>query len=370
MNNPIRVGIIGASGKSWAVTTHLPALRALPDFEVSAVATTKEESARATAAAFGVPRWFGDPAELVSCPDVDLVAICVKVPQHDALIRAAIAAGKHVYCEWPLALDEREAHELADLAARSGRTHVVGLQGVCSPSVRYVRDLVAGGHIGDVLSASFQVSLSGFGDPTIARSRLHITDAAGGATLMTVGAGHALSVLATILGPFRELSAIVATRQPTAVVVETGEKVQVTAPDQVLITGSLRDGTSTALTVLGGVAPAASGFSMRIVGSDATLLIEPAVAGLPCQIAEWSIHLAKGDSTQPLPLPGDQRPPAAGLPTGPAGSVAHAYAEFAAALRDGREAAPGFGLASAVHRVLAAASRASTTGRQEDLDGT
>jgi predicted dehydrogenase len=97
---PIRIGVIGATpSRGWGTAAHLPALQALEEFEVTAVSTTKLSTARATAEVFGVRHAFADD-ELVSCPEVDAVAITVKVPEHDRLIRAALAAGKHVFSEW------------------------------------------------------------------------------------------------------------------------------------------------------------------------------------------------------------------------------------------------------------------------------
>ncbi|HEX2819016.1 MAG TPA: Gfo/Idh/MocA family oxidoreductase [Streptosporangiaceae bacterium] len=87
---PIRIGVIGATpARGWGTAAHLPALQALGEFEVTAVATTRLTTARATAEVFGVPLAFADDAELVSSPAVDAVAIAVKVPEHDRLIRAA-----------------------------------------------------------------------------------------------------------------------------------------------------------------------------------------------------------------------------------------------------------------------------------------
>ena len=106
MTAPLRVGVVGATlARGWATAAHLPALTALPEFTVTAVPTTKAETARATAEAFGVPLAFEDDARLIASPEVDVVAVTVKVTGHDALVRAALAAGKHVFCEWPLGTD-------------------------------------------------------------------------------------------------------------------------------------------------------------------------------------------------------------------------------------------------------------------------
>src|SRR5258708_38903226 len=77
----IRVGIIGASTRNgWARDAHIPALSALPEFEITAVSTSRQETADETAKYFGIPHAFADPCKMVQHPDVDLVSICVRVP--------------------------------------------------------------------------------------------------------------------------------------------------------------------------------------------------------------------------------------------------------------------------------------------------
>jgi predicted dehydrogenase len=93
VRSAIRVGVVGANPtRGWGTTAHLPALRALEEFEVTAVATTRLDTATATADIFAVSLAFADAYELVAHPEVDLVAITVKAPDHDRLIRAALAA--------------------------------------------------------------------------------------------------------------------------------------------------------------------------------------------------------------------------------------------------------------------------------------
>ena len=100
----IRVGIIGASMRNgWGRDAHIPALNALPEFEITAVSTSRQETADETAKHFGIPHAFADPCKMVQHPDVDLVSICVRVPFHNQLGMAALNAGRHLYYEWPLA---------------------------------------------------------------------------------------------------------------------------------------------------------------------------------------------------------------------------------------------------------------------------
>src|SRR3954468_5507225 len=115
----IRVGIVGASAsRGFASIAHIPALHALPQFEIAAVCTTRPETAQAAARHYGAPLAFSDPDEMARHPDVDLVTVSVKVPDHYRPVMAAIEAGKHVYCEWPLGRDTDEANRMLDAAER------------------------------------------------------------------------------------------------------------------------------------------------------------------------------------------------------------------------------------------------------------
>src|SRR5436853_3871960 len=149
------VGIIGVNPAwGWAATAHIPALRALPNYEIRALSGRSAESARAAGQAFGVSAVFSDHQQLVMQPDIDLVAVTVKVPHHRELVSAALAAGKAVYCEWPLGRDLDDARAMAALAAEQRVHSVVGLQGRQAPAIEFVSDLLRDGYVGEVLSTT------------------------------------------------------------------------------------------------------------------------------------------------------------------------------------------------------------------------
>src|SRR5207245_4005821 len=110
----IRVGIIGANpDRGWAAQAHIPALKSLSnDFEITALSTSRRDSADAAARLFGVAAAFYNHQDLVNSSNVDVVAITVKVPYHLELATAALDAGKAVYCEWPLGNGLSEAEML------------------------------------------------------------------------------------------------------------------------------------------------------------------------------------------------------------------------------------------------------------------
>src|SRR5437660_11502486 len=91
----IRVGIIGANpDRGWAAQAHIPALKSLSDdFEITALSTTRRESADAAGKLFGVAASFDNHRELVNSADVDVVAVTVKVPYRLDLATPALEAG-------------------------------------------------------------------------------------------------------------------------------------------------------------------------------------------------------------------------------------------------------------------------------------
>ena len=124
------------------------------DFEVVGVANTTLASAEKAAAACQVPRAFSSAAKLAASPDVDVVTVTVRVPRPLEVVRTALSAGKHVYCEWPLGNGLAEAEEIAALAQRHGALDIVGCQARVAPEIMHLRRLIEAGFLGEVLSSS------------------------------------------------------------------------------------------------------------------------------------------------------------------------------------------------------------------------
>jgi predicted dehydrogenase len=368
MPERIRVGIVGASPRSWAAAAHLPALAHLDELTVTAVATTRHDSARAAAAAFGIRHAFASAEELASHPEVDLVVASVKVPAHAAVIRAALAAGKHVYAEWPLGVDLAEASALAGAAAAAGVVHAVNLQAYHSPGARFVADLLAGGHVGQVESVSMSAAGDPLGGSRIPRSLAWSTEPAAGNNLLTVMAGHALAALERVAGPLADVSAVLANLHGQVVVAETGELIANHVPGQVALHGRLVNGALLSLSIHGGSAAAPSGFAITITGADGTLTITPADPRHYPGWAEWRVRFRGTDGTATdLPVPDRYRLIPAGVPAGPPAHIAALYREIAQAITEGRPAHPSFDTAVHHHRTLAAIERAALTGVRQSL---
>jgi len=366
MADPIRVGIIGANPeRGWALQSHLPGLVVLPEFEVTAVATTRAESAQATAALFGVRLAFSDANELIASDDVDLVSISVKVPNHYDYVKAAIAAGKHVYCEWPLGANTEQATELAALANAAGIKHVVGLQGRKSTVVNYVRDLVADGYVGQVLSATLSVAMPGRGGPTVPEERVWATDKRNGATTLSIIAGHNIDVLRYCLGGPKELDALVAVRYPEATVIETGAAVSVTSPDVVLVHGVLDRGGYVTIDVQAGL-PKGGGVVFEIQGTDGILQVT-GPGSLHLSDNALTLRGATGDaSLVELDVPDTYKPVSDDVPAGSARNIAGLYQAVANAIEHGVPVDPDFDVAVGLHRLLDTIEQASTSGSRQE----
>jgi predicted dehydrogenase len=156
----IRVGLVGAG--NWAFHGHLRVLDLLPNYEVVAVYARRREAAEQAAQRYGIRHITVSIAELVALSDVDVVIVLTTAPQHEEAVRAAIAAGKHVYCEWPLTISTQRAEEIERLVRDAGVRDVVGLQRRLAPHNRYVRDPLAQGYVGRLRSVRMHVSMNYF----------------------------------------------------------------------------------------------------------------------------------------------------------------------------------------------------------------
>jgi len=350
-DKPIRVGIIGLNpGKHWAATAHIPALKALPnDFVVAGVANTSHASAKNAAEAFGLPHAFENVQALVNSPEIDLVVVTVKVPHHHELVTAALNAGKHVYCEWPLGNGLAEAGELAELADSKGVVALVGTQMRVAPEVQYLRQLIADGYVGEVLSTTLVGSGGPWGGVETDASRAYLYDIDNGATLLSIPVGHTLAGMRDVLDDFGHLSARLINRRSTMHVADTGETIPMTSHDQVLVHGSLQSGAAISIHYRGGMSRGTN-LLWEINGTEGDIQVTGANGH--GQMVQLSIHGANGSSNELKPL----TPPAAlceGWPDNPVTrNVARLYALVAKDIRTGSRSAPSFRDAVALHETI------------------
>lgn len=364
---PIGVGIIGGSPGGWTFIGHVPALEALPDYELRAISTSRRESAERAATESGVPNVFDNHQQLIAHPGVDLVVVAVKVARHHELVSAALDAGKMVYSEWPLGVDYGEAADLAGRAEQAGVRTVIGLHARSAPAVRHARELIADDYAGEVLGTTLVGSGVAWGPETL-RSQAYTFDAASGATALTVPTMHALEALTFMLGEFASVSANLVTGRKEVRVVDEGITIPVSAADQVSLTGTLRSGAAVSAFYRGGYSRAGN-LRWEINGTEGDLVLSaPGING-NMQVADLRLEGGRAGDTAVADITIPDRCFGA-VPrtlTGPPHNVAQTYALLAKDLRDATSTVPGFNHALDRHRLLDAIERAARTGSTQTL---
>jgi predicted dehydrogenase len=359
----IRLGLIGASVKgTWSARSHLPAIGANSDVELAAVCTTKADSAEAARQAWGARLAFDDYRKMIASPEVDAVAVVVRVPSHYAPAKAALEAGKPVYCEWPLGRTTAEAVELAALARAKGLATAVGLQARLAPALIYMKEQIEAGFVGEVMAV--RVSLLREGVLSRPSNRTWQRDAELGANTLTIANGHTVDAMRFVVGDFRRLNAVITTQAKQWLETDTKRMVEVTAPDNILTCGRLANG-AVASAHVASVPFAGSGYRMEIYGREGTIV---ATGEDSPQLSEVSLHGAKGGNTlAPMPVPARFNFPSAGTPSGDALNVGRLYSLFAEAICNGNSRQPSFETAVELHHLIDALRQASDEGRAVTL---
>ena len=360
MADKVRLGLVGASvGGTWSARSHLPALQAGSEVELTAVCTTRAESAEAARRAYGARLAFDDYRKMIASPEIDAVAIVVRVPSHYAPTKAALEAGKHVYCEWPLGRTTAEAVELAALAKAKGLVTAVGLQARVNPAVMHMKELVAAGYVGEVMA--IHVSLIRDGVLSRPSHRTWQRDAELGANTLTIANGHTADAMRFVAGDFARLSAVVATQAKQWLDTGTRTWLDVTSPDNVLISGWLAN-NAVASVHIAALPFAGSGYRMEIYGRDGTLVATG--EDLP-QLGEVFLHGAqRANALAPIAVPDRFIFTSSGTPSGEAFNVGQMYALFGRAVRGGDSRQPDFATAVELHRLVDAVKQASDAGRE------
>lgn len=273
MSNPLQVGIIGASAeRGWAKVAHVPAVQGLAGLDLGAVATRDQPSAEKAAKAFSARAGYGDPRQLFADPAIDIVTVAVNVPAHRDLLLGAMAAGKHIYCEYPLGRDRAESQGLADAARAAGVHAAIGLQMRGNKAVRKARELIASGAIGRVLSARILSTTMAFG-PKVEAAMAFGETAENGVTLATIQGAHTLDTAIAVLGDVAEASALVTTQYPQVEVEGGGTRAR-TTPDHLLVQARLAGGAPLSIEVAGGRPPEATPFRLSVTGETHDLALE------------------------------------------------------------------------------------------------
>ncbi len=203
----LNVGLIGSGfmGRSHALAWRMAsAVFELPvPARLEMVADIDDKRAAAAARSFGTERWTGEWEELIADRNVDLVDITTPNTLHKPMALAAIAAGKPVYCEKPLAPTAADALAMAEAAEKAKVPTFVGFNYVRNPMTRLARQMVEAGEIGEVWAFRGIHAEDYMSDPEAPWTwRL---DPEGGAGAVADLGSHIIAMARYVVGPIAEV---------------------------------------------------------------------------------------------------------------------------------------------------------------------
>lgn len=205
-------------GAGWMGRAHTMAFQAAPsifrgayDFpELVAIADASEEIAVAAAKELGYRKAYGDWRALIGDTEINLVAITTPNYLHAEIAEAAAKAGKHVYCEKPLATNPDAARAAWQAALRSQVVNLVGYNNIKHPAQAYAKELIDSGEIGEIVRFSGTFDQDVLLDPDAAFTWRHDRSIAGPGALGDLGT-HLISLAQNLVGDFASVSAITQT---------------------------------------------------------------------------------------------------------------------------------------------------------------
>lgn len=324
MSERLRMGIIGVG---WGARVQIPAFRAV-GWEVVAICGRTRDKVERIAAEHGIPHAFTDYRLLIDLPQVDLVSIVTPPAWHKEMALAALAAGKHVLCEKPTALDAQEARAMWEAALATDRIALIDHELRFLPTRRRMWELVREGYLGTLYTVTYTYR-SGFRrDPN--RPWTWWSDAAQGGGILGALGSHIVDALRRWFGEITEVSGLLATFVPYRRDPETGQMRPVTADDYAAFTARF-DHHGYAEVSISAVAMD-SGQRVVAYGSEGMLILDE-------EERLWGVRYDERSPMREFTLPNRHPAHPNGLPLTPFPmATVHLADALARALRGEREA--------------------------------
>ena len=253
MRDPVNVGIVGIG---YGQQVHVPAFRADSRCRVVAICGSSADRAKRVAERLSIPCAFAHWQELVDCNDLDIVSIAVPPALQPEVAEAAASAGKHLFCEKPIASDATHAKELLRRVTASGVRHAVDFIFPEIPAFQRAKQVISGGEIGELrhLSLTWHVETRAY--RTNDRTSWKMDVSKGGGTLNSF-VSHALYYLEWLIGPIASAAG------------------RLTGPQESRATVWLdfENGCSGSLSVAADT-PNGTGHRLEVYGSDGAVILE------------------------------------------------------------------------------------------------
>ncbi|MDV3124599.1 Gfo/Idh/MocA family oxidoreductase [Mycobacterium sp. 21AC1] len=317
---PKRVGIVGVG---WGAHVQVPGFRAAEGFEPVALCARTPERLERVAAKLGIEETSTDWESFVTRDDLDVISVATPTTLHRDMTLAALAAGKPVLCEKPLAGDVKSAREMVRAAAESNLPTACCFENRWNPDWLAVADKVRSGFLGAQYLARVSRSAS-YWHPSHPLQASWMYDREQGGGYLAGMLVHDLDFLCSLLGKPVSVCAEVKTSDPARELPD-GTTLHVTADDTAALLMRMESGLTAMLSV-SVMGAHADHYRLELFGADGTIIGDGELRS-----AAYSAGLATDDGLKPLTV--DEREP--GHPENlPAGLAGHASRAMALMLED------------------------------------
>jgi predicted dehydrogenase len=359
----LRVGVVGMG---WGAHVQVPGFRAADGFEPVALCARTPERLGRVAAKLGIEDTSTDWQSFVARDDLDVISVATPTVLHHDMVLAALAAGKAVLCEKPLAGDLGAARDMVRAAAKSGRPTACCFENRWNPDWLAVADLVRSGYLGKQYLARVSRSAS-YWHPSHQPQARWMYDRTQGGGYLAGMLVHDLDFLCSLFGRPESVCAEVRTSDPVREL-PNGETLHITADDTAALLLRMESGLTAILSV-SVIGAHADHYRLELFGADGTIIGDGDLRS-----TGYLAGAAADDGLCPLAV--DDREPAHPecLPKGLAG---HASRAMALMLEDWRPAFDGQPSAVATFEdgllslaVIDAAHRSAEGGGWEPVDAT
>ncbi len=368
----IRIGLIGYGGIGRA---HAAAYRALgfhyglpaDTIQITGVATRHLETARAAAGEIGCANAFDDYHALLERPDVDAVDVMTPNRQHAQVVIDAAAAGKHIYCEKPMAATVPEAESMATAVEQAGVVNQLTYNVRFIPAVMRAKQMLADGVLGDIFSFHARYYRSSYIDPNKPISWRLQREHDGGA--LTDLGSHVIDMVYHLLGPVARVRAalptLIAQRPQTK---GSADMAPVDVDDYNLLQVQMGDGSWGAVEVSRMATGVPNDLRFEIYGHKGALRFSSAD---PSWLEYYDV--SEGERAgfrriQTVQRYAGQKSPDWSMPPGFLRSHAECQYRFLRAIETGSSASPDFAEGLAVQRIIAAAQASDASGAWVTVD--
>ncbi len=208
MESPVNIAVIGAG---FGQQVHVPAFRSVPGCKVHSICARNLEHAQRAARVLDIPRASNDWRELVNDPEVHALALAVPPSSQAEIALAAARAGKHLFCEKPLALHLAQARQIVNAADKSRIVHAMDFIFGEIPAWLKMHELLGNGTVGKIR----HVALTWRTETYTYRTKSHNwkTHAAEGGGTLNNFASHSLYYFEWLFGPIERLSGYLSPRE-------------------------------------------------------------------------------------------------------------------------------------------------------------